>query len=85
MGVWDYVLNSMIFNAEVFKIFAGDVAQFSQDKLYKGHSNIYALESSQYVDIATKVGTNLGKRLAFLILREEKLQALQMRNTIKSC
>lgn len=73
MGVWDYVLNSMIFNAEVFKIFAGDVAQFSQDKLYKGHSNIYALESSQYVDIAKKVGTNLGKRLAFLIAPGRKI------------
>lgn len=73
LGIWDYVMNSMIFNAEVFKVFAGDVAQFSQDKLYKGHENIYALEATQYVEIAKKVGTNLGKRLAFLIAPGKKI------------
>lgn len=68
-GVWDYVMNSMIFNAEVFKVFAGDVALFSQDKLFKNEIK----DSSEYISINKQIGVNLGKRLALLIAPGKKI------------
>jgi hypothetical protein len=68
-GVWDYVMNSMIFNAEVFKVFAGDVSLYSQDKLFKNEIK----DPNQYISINKQIGINLGKRLALLIAPGKKI------------
>lgn len=68
-AVWDYVMNSMIFNAEVFKMFAGDVSLYSQDKLFKNEIK----DPNQYISINKQIGINLGKRLALLIAPGKKI------------
>jgi hypothetical protein len=68
-GVWDYVMNSMIFNAEVFKVFAGDVSLYSQDKLFKNEIK----DPTEYISINKQIGVNLGKRLALLIAPGKKI------------
>jgi hypothetical protein len=70
VAVWDYVMNSMIFNAEVFKVFAGDVALYSQDKLYKNSENF---TDAEWINLNKKIGVNLGKRLALLIAPGKKI------------
>lgn len=67
-AVWDYVMNSMIFNAEVFKVFAGDVSLYSQDKLFKKEIK----DPTEYISINKQIGVNLGKRLALLIAPGKK-------------
>ena len=69
VAVWDYVMNSMVFNAEAFKVFAGDVAMFSQDKLFKKEIK----DSTEYISINKQIGVNLGKRLALLIAPGKKI------------
>ena len=69
VAVWDYVMNSMIFNAEVFKMFAGDVSLYSQDKLFKNEIK----DPNQYISINKQIGINLGKRLALLIAPGKKI------------
>jgi hypothetical protein len=68
-GVWDYVMNSMIFNAEVFKVFAGDVTLYSQDKFFKKEIK----DPNEYISINKQIGVNLGKRLALLIAPGKKI------------
>lgn len=77
LGIYDFVLNSLIFNADVFKVFAGDIANYSQDKLYK-ESNKKVLpyqmqNDSSYVSLNKQIGVNLGKRLALLIAPGNKV------------
>lgn len=68
VAVYDYVINSMVFNADIFKVFAGDIANYSQDKLFKGEDNIYDIQDpAKYISINKQIGVNLGKRLALLI------------------
>lgn len=77
LGVYDFVLNNLISNSEVFKVFAGDIAHYSKDKQYKENGvavNPYDIESDQvYVSINKEIGVNLGKRLALLIAPGSKL------------
>jgi len=77
IGVYDFVMNSLLFNAEVFKIFAGDIANYSQDKVFKekGAKKLpYQIEEpSTYLSINKEIGVNLGKRLALLIAPGNKV------------
>lgn len=77
LGVYDFVLNNLISNSEVFKVFAGDIAHYSKDKQYKENGkavNPYDIESDQvYISINKEIGVNLGKRLALLIAPGSKL------------
>lgn len=68
-AVYDYVMNSMISNAEMFKIFAGDVALYSQDKVFKKEFQ----QPSEYINASKQIGVNLGKRLALLIAPGKKI------------
>lgn len=77
IAVYDYVMNSMLHNAEVFKVFAGDIANYSQDKLYKENGKKvlpYQMEEgSSYISLNKEIGVNLGKRLALLIAPGNKV------------
>ena len=68
-GVYDYVMNSMIFNAEIFKVFAGDISLYSQDKLYKKEPKT----AEEFTALNKSIGVNLGKRLALLIAPGKKI------------
>jgi hypothetical protein len=78
LGVMDFVINSLIFQAESTKVFSGDIAQFSQDKLWykamekasardKVTHSLYSMSTEDYIKINKEIGTNLGKRLAYEI------------------
>ena len=64
---YDFVLNSVLTNADTFAVIAGDPAMFNQDKLFKGVEVPFkALDDSFYTNLAQKQGVNIGKRLALL-------------------
>jgi hypothetical protein len=78
LGVMDFVINSLIFQAESTKVFSGDIAQFSQDKLWykamekasardKVTHTLYTMTTEDYIKVNKEIGTNLGKRLAYEI------------------
>ena len=70
VGVYDYVLNYTLSNADMFTIVAGDPAIFSQNKLFKGNDNIAPFDIQDdnfFGDFAKKQGVNIGKRLALLM------------------
>ena len=87
LAITDFVLNNMLFNAEMFKVFAGDVANYSQDKVYteerenketgkKENQRVapWEIKSDEaYISINKQIGTNLGKRLALLIAPGNKV------------
>ena len=76
-AVHDFVLNSLLFNSEVFKVFAGDIANYSQDKLYKENGKKvtpFTIENPDtYISLNKEIGVNLGKRLALLIAPGNKI------------
>ena len=68
----DFTINSLLSNANIHMLIAGDVANYSQDKAFK--NNI--LDNKPYMPVNNEVyskmsseivGVNLGKRLALLI------------------
>lgn len=64
---YDFVLNSILTNADTFSVVAGDPAMFNQDKLFKGVDVPFkALDDEFYINLAQKQGVNIGKRLALL-------------------
>lgn len=64
---YDFVLNSVLTNADTFSVIAGDPAMFNQDKLFKGVEVPFkALDDDFYTNLAQKQGVNIGKRLALL-------------------
>ena len=69
VGVYDYVLNYTLSNADMFTIVAGDPAIFSQDKLFKGQTEYpFDIQDDNFFgDFAKKQGVNIGKRLALLM------------------
>ena len=70
VGVYDYVLNYTLSNADMFTIVAGDPAIFSQNKLFKGNDNIAPFDIQDdnfFGDFAKKQGVHIGKRLALLM------------------
>lgn len=65
---YDFVINSVLANADMFTVLAGDPALFSQDKLFKEVDQPYfATNDNFYTNLAQKQGINIGKRLALLI------------------
>ena len=67
LGTYDFVLNSVLSNADTFGVIAGDPALFSQDKLFGSQELPYnATDDNFYIKLSKKQGTNIGKRLAFL-------------------
>jgi len=87
LAINDFVLNNLLFNAEMFKVFAGDIANYSQDKLFteqrlnketneqeKTKINAWDFSNEEsYISINKQIGTNLGKRLALLIAPGNKI------------
>lgn len=87
LAVNDFVLNNLLFNSEMFKVFAGDIANYSQDKLFveqkinketnkeeKTKINTWDFSKDEtYISINKQIGTNLGKRLALLIAPGNKI------------
>ena len=66
-ATYDFVLNSVLTNADTFVTIAGDPAFFSQDKLFEKGVPSYAMSSDEsYIQLAKKQGVNIGKRLAYL-------------------
>jgi hypothetical protein len=67
IATYDFVLNSVLTNADTFSVIAGDPAMFNQDKLFKGVDVPFkALDDEFYTNLAQKQGINIGKRLALL-------------------
>lgn len=65
---YDFVLNSVLANADMFTVIAGDPALYSQDKLFKEVDQPYfATNDNFYSNLAEKQGVNIGKRLALLV------------------
>lgn len=65
---YDFVLNSVLANADMFTIMAGDPALYSQDKLFQGTNQSYfAVNDDFYRTLSEKQGVNIGKRLALLV------------------
>lgn len=71
----DYVINSLIHEANMHMTLAGDVANYSQDKVFKGRFELdengnpqtwKPLRDGVYQDLSQDIGINLGKRLAML-------------------
>ena len=87
LAINDFVLNNLLFNSEMFKVFAGDIANYSQDKLFteerlnketnqqeKTKINAWDFSNDEaYISINKQIGTNLGKRLALLIAPGNKI------------
>ena len=66
VGIYDFLLNSVITNANMFTLLAGDPAFYSQDKNFKKKLP-YELNDTEYISLAKATGVNIGKRLALLI------------------
>ena len=67
-GTYDFVLNSMLTNADMFTVIAGDPALYSQKKLFKDvDAPFKAVDDSFYTTFSEKQGVNIGKRLALLV------------------
>lgn len=73
----DYVINSLVNNANMYMLVAGDIANFSQDKAFKngferdeqGNPIPYKPKNDYIYSKISKdiIGVNLGKRLAMLV------------------
>lgn len=72
-AAYDYIVNSFIANANMYMLFAGDIANYSQDKAFKEKDFVdgkpyLAKEDSAYSKIQKDIiSINTGKRLAMLI------------------
>lgn len=81
IAAYDFVYNSLISNANMFMLLAGDPALYSQDKISKSFidGKPYLPKSDDvYAKISRDIiGTNIGKRLALLIAPGNKLAESQ--------
>lgn len=73
LGVYDYVLNTMIHQADLFKVFAGDVSMYAKDKQVGEVGLENKKTDEQYISLNKTIGVNLGKRLALLIAPGNKI------------
>jgi hypothetical protein len=73
LGVYDYVLNSMLHQADLFKVFAGDVSMYAKDKQVGEVGPENTKTDEQYISLNKTIGVNLGKRLALLIAPGNKI------------
>ncbi len=76
----DYVINSLLTNANTYMLIAGDIAMYSQDKIQKYFENgkpylpKKEFGNSVYSKISKEIiGINTGKRLALLLTPGSKL------------
>lgn len=80
-AVYDVVINGMLHNSEMFKVFAGDMALYSKNGLYKiedpNDSTKFKTQEEYTIEdwlaINKAVGVNLGKRLAALAAPGNKI------------
>ncbi len=88
-GIYDVVINGMLHNSEMFKVFAGDMALYSQAKLFNietesskantsedktpEYKDIEDFTTEDWVSINKAIGVNLGKRLAALAAPGNKI------------
>jgi len=88
-GIYDVVINGMLHNSEMFKVFAGDMALYSQAKLFNVETEASKSNTSEdkvpefkdvedfttedWVSINRAIGVNLGKRLAALAAPGNKI------------
>lgn len=72
-AMYDFVLNSMIHQADLFKVFAGDISNYAKDKQVAETGLDNKTTDEQYVSINKQIGVNLGKRLALLIAPGNKI------------
>lgn len=83
-AIYDVVINGILHNSEMFKVFAGDMAMYSQDKVYKIETknstkkkkevkSISEFTTEDWVGINKAIGVNLGKRLALLAAPGSKI------------
>lgn len=72
LAVYDFVISNMVTNANMYMLFAGDIANYSQDKVFKEEmftDNVpyKAINNDAYKIIGQQISVNMGKRLALLI------------------
>ena len=88
-AVYDVVINGMLHNSEMFKVFAGDMAMYSKNAFYKIETEDSKKDTSEnkkaeykdmrdfttedWLSINKAVGVNLGKRLAALAAPGNKI------------
>ena len=88
-AVYDVVINGMLHNSEMFKVFAGDMAMYSKNALYKietedsknntsedkkvEYKEMRDFTTEDWLSINKAVGVNLGKRLAALAAPGNKI------------
>jgi hypothetical protein len=77
-AIYDVVINGMLHNSEMFKVFAGDMAMYSQNKLFKQDENGNKVPLNEYtnedwINLNKGIGVNLGKRLAALAAPGNKI------------
>ena len=69
VATYDFILNSVLSNADMFVLLAGDPAIFGQSKNFKKENKVIAKIQNDdfFITQAKKQGVNIGKRLALLI------------------
>ena len=72
-ALYDFVLNSMIHQADLFKVFAGDISNYSKDKQVAETGLDNKTTDAEYISLNKQIGVNLGKRLALLIAPGNKI------------
>jgi hypothetical protein len=72
-AMFDFVLNSMIHQADLFKVFAGDISNYAKDKQIAETGLDNKTTDEQYISLNKQIGVNLGKRLALLIAPGNKI------------
>ena len=72
-ALYDFVLNSMIHQADLFKVFAGDISNYAKDKQVTETGLDNKTTDQQYISLNKQIGVNLGKRLALLIAPGNKI------------
>lgn len=72
-AMYDFVLNSMIHQADLFKVFAGDISNYAKDKQVAETGLDNKTTNEQYISLNKQIGVNLGKRLALLIAPGNKI------------
>ena len=69
-ATYDFIMNNMLSYNEMFKVLAGDPAQYSKDAAFKIGDETYdpsELDATLEDVVSKRVGVNIGKRLALLI------------------
>jgi hypothetical protein len=72
-ALYDFVLNSMIHQADLFKVFAGDISNYGKDKQVAETGLDNKTTDAEYISLNKQIGVNLGKRLALLIAPGNKI------------